>query len=176
MPHPTLEQTLRIEDQNVHTVLVRLNISCTTHTHTTHTSTRTSVSVSDQASSRLRLRDGFIFSKGGCAPCWRDREATVSLQAKLTFWVYFGIKRKEKERKCKIPLIREINKKGVNVLGLTHVKLTEGIMRLTGLKVSRPKLPLLFRLPISVWELDWDIPSKNGLFENRQEKPQHATL
>lgn len=34
---------------------------------------------------------------------------------------------------------------------------------LTGLKGSRPKLPLLFRLPISVCELDWDIPSKNGL-------------
>lgn len=45
-------------------------------------------------------------------------------------------------------------------------------VRLTGLKVSRPKLPLLFRLPISVWELDWDIPSKNGLFEEREEKPK----
>lgn len=56
------------------------------------------------------------------------------------------------------------------------MKLTEGIVRLTGLKVSRPKLPLLFRLPISVWELDWDIPSKNGLFEERWENPQHATL
>lgn len=38
-----------------------------------------------------------------------------------------------------------------------------GSEQLTGLKVSRPKLPLLFRLPISVWELDWDIPSKKGL-------------
>lgn len=49
-------------------------------------------------------------------------------------------------------------------------------IRLTGLKVSRPKLPLLFRLPISVWELDWDIPSKNGLIEDRQEKPQDDTF
>lgn len=47
-------------------------------------------------------------------------------------------------------------------------------VRLTGLKVSRPKLPLLFRLPISVWELDWDIPSKNGLFEEREEKPKNV--
>lgn len=46
-------------------------------------------------------------------------------------------------------------------------------MRLTGLKVSRPKLPLLFRLPISVWELDWDIPSKNGLCEEREGKPKN---
>lgn len=49
-------------------------------------------------------------------------------------------------------------------------------MRLTGLKVSRPKLPLLFRLPISVWELDWDIPSKNGLCEEREEKPKKCGL
>lgn len=113
-----------------------------------------------EASSKLRLRDGFIFSKGGCSPCWKDKEAAVSLQAKLTFKIYFGNKRK---LKIIFSLFREINKKGVSVQGLKHMKYKEGIARLTGLKVSRPKLPLLFRLPISVWELDWDIPSKNGL-------------
>lgn len=56
------------------------------------------------------------------------------------------------------------------------MKLTEGIVQLTGLKVSRPKLPLLFRLPISVWELDWDIPSKNGLFEERDRKNNNNAL
>lgn len=35
---------------------------------------------------------------------------------------------------------------------------------LTGLVVSFPRLPLLLRLPISVWELDCDIPSKKGLW------------
>ena len=35
---------------------------------------------------------------------------------------------------------------------------------LTGLVVSLPRLPLLLRLPISVWELDCDIPSKKGLW------------
>lgn len=65
----------------------------------------------------------------------------------------------------------------MSVPELRHVKLTGGRARLTGLKVSRPKLPLLFRLPISVWELDWDIPSKNGLLEERQKKnPQNVTL
>lgn len=34
---------------------------------------------------------------------------------------------------------------------------------LTGLVVSLPRLPLLLRLPISVCELDCDIPSKKGL-------------
>lgn len=34
---------------------------------------------------------------------------------------------------------------------------------LTGLVVSFPRLPLLLRLPISVCELDCDIPSKKGL-------------
>lgn len=32
----------------------------------------TSVSVSDGISSRLRLRDGFIFSEEGCSPCWKN--------------------------------------------------------------------------------------------------------
>lgn len=36
-------------------------------------------------------------------------------------------------------------------------------MLLTGLVASLPRLPLLLRLPISVWELDCDIPSKKGL-------------
>lgn len=44
---------------------------------------------------------------------------------------------------------------------------------LTGLKVSRPKLPLLFKLAISVCELDWDIPSKNGL-NNRKTKKKSS--
>lgn len=35
---------------------------------------------------------------------------------------------------------------------------------LTGLVVSLPRLPLLLRLPISVCELDCDIPSKKGLW------------
>lgn len=38
---------------------------------------RTSVSVSDGISSRLRLRDGFIFSRGGCSPCWENQEGAV---------------------------------------------------------------------------------------------------
>lgn len=37
------------------------------------------------------------------------------------------------------------------------------VVLLTGLVVSLPRLPLLLRLPISVCELDCDIPSKNGL-------------
>lgn len=105
-----------------------------------HRTSHTSVSVSDKASSRLRLRDGFIFSNGGCSPCWKDQEEAVSPSAKSTIRIKLGKKNYDKMSRC-----------------------------LTGLKVSRPKLPLLFRLPISVWELDWDIPSKNGLIEERQE-------
>lgn len=37
------------------------------------------------------------------------------------------------------------------------------LVLLTGLVVSLPRLPLLLRLPISVCELDCDIPSKKGL-------------
>ena len=55
---------------------------------------------------------------------------------------------------------------------------------LTGLVVSLPRLPLLLRLPISVWELDCDIPSKKGLWAAKQHsqgqsgaaRPQNSNL
>lgn len=57
-----------------------------------HRTSHTSVSVSDKASSRLRLRDGFILSNGGCSPCWKDQEAAVSLSAKATIRINLGKK------------------------------------------------------------------------------------
>lgn len=55
---------------------------------------------------------------------------------------------------------------------------------LTGLVVSLPRLPLLLRLPISVWELDCDIPSKKGLWAAKKHsqgqsgaaRPQNSNL
>lgn len=55
---------------------------------------------------------------------------------------------------------------------------------LTGLVVSLPRLPLLLRLPISVWELDCDIPSKKGLWAAKKHsegqsgaaRPQNSSL
>ena len=55
---------------------------------------------------------------------------------------------------------------------------------LTGLVVSLPRLPLLLRLPISVWELDCDIPSKKGLWmaknhsqgQSGATRPQNSSL
>lgn len=51
----------------------------------THFRSHTSVSDSDNTSSRLRLLEGFIFSRGGCSPCWEEKEAAVSLEAKSEF-------------------------------------------------------------------------------------------